>query len=1004
MLRFPCVSPGALRLFLIAAVSIAVARTDSAAVSFYTHRLDDAKAVYLERPAFAVHADGVGDDSDALQQAINRVQETVGMGVLFIPEGRYRLTRTIHVWKGVRLVGFGARRPVFALGPNTPGYQEGDDRYMIHFVSDRPAQGQPVRDANPGTFYSGISNIDIEIGPGNPAAVGVRAHFAQHCHLAHMEFRIGEGRAGVEEVGNEAEDLHFIGGDFGITMHKPSPSWPFALLDATFEGQRVAAIETEEGGLTLIRPRFRNVPTAILVRPDRAEELWLQDAVLENITGPAIVISDEGSARTMINAQNVACDGVPVFARFRTSGREVRAPGPRYVVRQFSHGLHLDHPGAVPEIRTTTDFTPVATLPPPVPSDVPDLPPRDTWVNVRTLGLVGDGVTDETEALRRAIAAHRTLYFPTGRYRVTDTITLRPESVLIGLTPTGTQILITDDTPAFGPVAMPVPGVELPPAGTREFPAPFHPSGPPKALVESASGGAAILTGLGLDTGGRNPRAVALKWMAGEHSLVNDVRFLGGHGTYHADGKPLAIYNSNRTADPDPRRRWDSQYWSLWVTAGGGGTFKGLWTPSPYAMAGMYVSDTTTPGRVYAMSSEHHVRHEVILRRVANWGLFALQMEEERGESGHALPLEITDSHDITIANLYLYRVDMDTPFATGVVVDRSHDIHLRGVHAYSPGKLTFDNTVRDATTGIDVRSREIAWLRFPADRPAAPTRRPPEAVLAPGAQIERLTGGFNAIDSLVVDAAGTAYFVDPRWQRIYAWAHEARLLSVVTDAPLHPAGLALDASGHLLVVTKSGSVLSLRPGQADTTTTVLAPQAAAPRGKAVAWLPVSRWRDSHDWIAATTRREPLHYVAEDASMFVPAPASFATLGVSGIPWWSRGTVDLARAYMLAPAVPARPFYAADEFGQKTWRFTVQPDGTLTDPQLFAEEGEAGVAVDAHGNVFVCAGQVFVYASSGKLLGVIDVPERPAALGFAGADRHTLLIAARSSLYAIRLQ
>src|ERR1041384_4455640 len=242
------------------------------AASYYTVRLNDPKAVYLTKDNFAVHGDGVGDDAAALQQAINKVQETTRKGILFIPEGQYRLGKTVHVWSGIRLMGYGNRRPVCVLGESTPGFQEGPGKYMIHFVSDRPTEGQPIRDANPGTFYSGLSNIDIEIRDGNPAAVGVRSHFAQHCYLAHMDFRIGSGRAGIEEVGNEAEDLHFYGGEFGITMHKPSPSWPFVLIDSSFEGQRKAAIETEEGGLTIIRNHFKNVPTAIAIRENRAEE------------------------------------------------------------------------------------------------------------------------------------------------------------------------------------------------------------------------------------------------------------------------------------------------------------------------------------------------------------------------------------------------------------------------------------------------------------------------------------------------------------------------------------------------------------------------------------------------------------------------------------------------------------------------------------------------------------------------------------------------------------
>jgi len=176
-------------------------------------------------------------------------------------------------------------------------------------------------------------------------------------------------------------------------------------------------------------------------------------------------------------------------------------------------------------------------------------------------------------------------------------------------------------------------------------------------LIEAPSGGNNILTGIGLDTGGANSRAVAAIWKSGAASLVNDVRFVGGHGTYKADGTWIEPYNNNRTGDPDPKRRWDSQYPSLWVTDGGGGTFKDIWTPSTYAQAGLYVSNTTTEGRVYAMSSEHHVRNEVKLKNVSHWKIYDLQCEEERGEGPSVLPLSLDGCSDITLANIYLYRV-----------------------------------------------------------------------------------------------------------------------------------------------------------------------------------------------------------------------------------------------------------------------------------------------------------------------------------------------------------
>ena len=69
--------------------------------SYYTKRLQDSRAVYLTRENFAVHGDGVGDDSSALQQAINKVQETHYQGIVFVPSGRYRISTTIYIWPGI---------------------------------------------------------------------------------------------------------------------------------------------------------------------------------------------------------------------------------------------------------------------------------------------------------------------------------------------------------------------------------------------------------------------------------------------------------------------------------------------------------------------------------------------------------------------------------------------------------------------------------------------------------------------------------------------------------------------------------------------------------------------------------------------------------------------------------------------------------------------------------------------------------------------------------------
>lgn len=63
-----------------------------------------------------------------------------------------------------------------------------------------------------------------------------------------------------------------------------------------------------------------------------------------------------------------------------------------------------------------------------------------------------------------------------------------------------------------------------------------------------------------------------------------------------------------------------------------------------------------------------------------------------------------------------------------------------------------------------------------------------------------------------------------------------------------------------------------------------------------------------------------------------------------------------------------------------------------------------GFRVDAEGNLYICAMKaVEIFDASGKKLGEIAVPERPANLAFGDADRRTLYICARMSLYRTRV-
>lgn len=992
--------------------------------SVYLTAPDDPKAVTVKATG-----DGVADDTAAIQQALDAVSNRGAGGLVFLPSGRYRLTRTIFVWPGVRLLGVGPTRPVLVLGERTPGFQDGV-KNMVIFAGrgvEPPPPGTPaaftrkppfpppgsvpfndaIADANPGTFYPAMGNIDIVIGAGNEGAAAIRFHAAQHAYLQHMDFDLGTAFAGVYMVGNYGADLHFRGGRYGIVTEKPSPAWSFTLVDSSFEGQRDAGIREHEAGLTLLNVSFRNTPVGIEIDKGYGDWLYGQRVRFENVAKAAVIVSNEDNPYTQVCFQDAVATGTPVFARFRDSGKTVGRAS-TYRVKEFTYGLTLPVIGAMGRYETRFDAEPLASPPAAGPPVIRALPPTSQWVNVRSLGATGDGKTDDTAALKAAIAAHRVLYFPSGFYQITDTLTLKPDTVLIALHPSTTQIVLPDSTKGYLGV------------------------GPPKALIEAPKGGDNVVVGLGLFTGGINPRATALLWKAGAASLVDDVKIQGGHGTFLQDGSRFDPYDPYHAGDKDPRKRWDAQYHSIWVTDGGGGTFANVWSVNTYAQSGFYISDTTTPGRVLQLSAEHHGRVEIGLNRVENWELHAPQTEEEVGESPDALSLDIRNSRNILVTNYHGYRVTRTyKPAPMAVRLENAFAIRFRNVHVNAESglgtadrlgpttflrasKFPYENAIVDVTRRVQVREREFAVL----DVPPAPER----AVALIGAlttaepepTVTKLADGFWSISGGAVGPDGKLWFVERRFHRIHGWSGEEGL-TLERDASLDPVSLAVDKAGNLIVLSTDGpegTVYSFKPGSPETGMTVIPPTPTGEKPGLEIAIPVNYWNNgefkdqydpktdhfttlaelfARDIGTATTRQ----YVSLDGSLALPAYRTFQQ--GPGVRW-----SPAMQTYGFITAKPGSRVFVTNGSEFRTYSGLLGAGGAITDLKVFANRGGESVAVGPDGRVYVANGQVFVYAPDGKAVGRIDVPDRPLQLLFGGKDGRTLFILTHHALYSVQ--
>lgn len=966
--------------------------------SVYTMQPDDPQAAVLNTSGLIPGEDGLCDVTDRLQSLLDSVKQSRRCGIVLIPEGDYAISRTVYLPRAVRMIGFGQKRPRFILRANTPGFQaapekdKGKAAYLFWFTGNMPCIDGEIQDANPGTFYSAVSNIDFCIGPGNPAAVALRAHFAQHCFVSHCVFDIGEGKAGIFDVGNEMENLVFLGGDYGIYTTKCSPGWPFVLVESAFCGQRRAAVRSRECGLTFSHVEICDTPAAVLAEDGYWEKLFWKDCVLENIAGPALQIAQEENSCTQINLQNVWCRNVPALLRGRESGRILPGRGGAYIVRTLLHGDDCTLGDAETKRVSFAETDPLEDFAPNFLREIVGLPAQSLWTNARDFGAVGNGTADDTAALQAALDQCAAVYLPQGVYRVTDTLRMRGGGALFGLSPISTQIAIDENSPAW--------------AGM----------GAPKPVLETCRGGRQLVSGIGIDTAARNPRAVGCKWMAGGGSYMNDVKFVGGHGQITPQAENVPTYNPSRTADHDPNRPWDSQYWSLWITENGGGVFKDIWSASPYAEAGVFISETKTPGVMYQISVEHHVRHEILMRGVENWRFLCMQTEEEVAEGPHCQPYELSGCKNLLFANLYAFRVIwVDNPHLSVVRAWDCEALELLNCHNFTQMKYTIENLYVDGNTGERAGFWQLARLRVPAQRPAQP-------LPARQGEWRTLTDSLDCADALCADFAGNVYICDSRLCRIYRWSPAAQRLSLLTTQHFRPLSLACDTEGRLLVVTEYRPVpnaeiggvpelsadefggddgggcyypffsldrrirvYAMEPGAPEASLTLLPVVPIAEAQPESLWYPLNQWRDSGDMTASFQKADTHCYLAPDGkTAVVHKPA-------------------LARATGLTRLEPGRPTYLVDEYNKCVLQVQVGPDFALSAPEIWAQRGEYGFAMTESGEAYVPDSLLYVYRDR-ALLRTIRLPDRPACLLEAGKNREFLYVTARRALYALRLK
>jgi len=114
---------------------------------------------------------------------------------------------------------------------------------------------------------------------------------------------------------------------------------------------------------------------------------------------------------------------------------------------------------------------------------------------------------------------------------------------------------------------------------------------------------------------------------------------------------------------------------------------------------------------------------------------------------------------------------------------------------------------------------------------------------------------------------------------------------------------------------------------------------------------------------------------------------------------------DLQQANGIIGTPDGKTLYVADIKAGKTWKYNIQPDGSLTGKRLFCDLGSDGMTIDTCGNVYLTGNGVTVFNPEGRKIANIPIPQQrwTANVTFGGKDRKTLFITAGTGLYALKM-
>ncbi len=268
--------------------------------------------------------------------------------------------------------------------------------------------------------------------------------------------------------------------------------------------------------------------------------------------------------------------------------------------------------------------------------------------------------------------------------------------------------------------------------------------------------------------------------------------------------------------------------------------------------------------------------------------------------------------------------------------------------------------------------------------------------IIADGAELVLVADGYAFTEGPASDREGNVYFTDQPNNRILKWDAKRNSVSTYMNPSGRANGLYVDNDGNLLAAADEKNALWLI--DSDRNVEILLHQFESKNFNG----PNDIWVDKKGGIYFTDPYYQRPYWErkeadlEEESVYYVAPNSTKAKVIAA---------NFVRPNGIIGTPDGKTLYIADIGDKKTYSYTIENDGSLTDRKLFTEMGSDGMTIDNQGNVYLTGDGVIVFDPKGNQIEHIKIGQGwTANVTFGGPEQNILFITASEAVYTLKMK